>query len=76
MSKKNKALGIGNAIVDAVCKIDENFLKSHNLQKGTMKLIDNELGGRLVRAHNALEQGWFKPTPNTNRPKSVWGQIQ
>ena len=32
MSKKNKALGIGNAIVDAICKIDENFLKSHNLQ--------------------------------------------
>ena len=41
MSKKNKALGIGNAIVDAICKIDENFLKSHNLQKGTMKLIDD-----------------------------------
>ena len=32
MSKKNKALGIGNAIVDAVCKIEEDFLKSHNLQ--------------------------------------------
>ena len=42
MSKKNKALGIGNAIVDAVCKIDENFLKSHNLQKGTMKLINED----------------------------------
>ena len=41
MSKKNKALGIGNAIVDAVCKVNESFLKSHNLQKGTMKLIDN-----------------------------------
>ena len=39
MSKKNKALGIGNAIVDAVCKIDENFLKSHNLQKGTMSRL-------------------------------------
>ena len=44
MSKKNKALGIGNAIVDVVCKVEENFLKSHNLQKGTMKLInENEL---------------------------------
>ena len=42
MPKKNKALGIGNAIVDAVCKIDENFLKSHKLQKGTMKLIGND----------------------------------
>ena len=40
MSKKNKAVGIGNAIVDAVCKVEENFLKLHNLQKGTMKLIN------------------------------------
>ena len=44
MSKKNKALGIGNAIVDAVCKVDENFIKTNGLQKGTMKLItQNEL---------------------------------
>ena len=27
MSKKYKVLGIGNAIVDAVCKVNENFLK-------------------------------------------------
>ena len=39
-----KVLGIGNAIVDAVCKVDENFLRTHNLQKSTMKLInENEL---------------------------------
>jgi len=42
MSKKNKALGIGNAIVDAVCKVEESFLESHNLQKGTMKLINTK----------------------------------
>ena len=42
MSKKNKVLGIGNAIVDAICKVNENFLKSHNLQKGTMKLISED----------------------------------
>ena len=42
MPKKNKAVGIGNAIVDAVCRIDENFLKTHNLKKGTMKLINEE----------------------------------
>ena len=39
-----KVLGIGNAIVDAVCKVNENFLRTHNLQKSTMKLInENEL---------------------------------
>jgi len=35
-----KVLGVGNAIVDVVCKIEENFLNKNNLTKGTMKLID------------------------------------
>ena len=35
-----KVLGIGNAIVDVICKIEENFLSEHNLNKGTMKLVD------------------------------------
>ena len=28
-----KVLGIGNAIVDVICKIDENFLSKNNLTK-------------------------------------------
>ena len=35
-----KVLGVGNAIVDVVCKIEENFLNKNNLTKGTMKLVD------------------------------------
>ena len=35
-----KVLGIGNAIVDVICKVDENFIKENNLTKGTMKLVD------------------------------------
>ena len=34
-----KILGIGNAIVDVICKIDENFINQNNLTKGTMKLF-------------------------------------
>ena len=37
-----KILGIGNAIVDVVCKIDETFISQNNLTKGTMKLIFEE----------------------------------
>ena len=37
-----KILGIGNAIVDVICKIDENFLIKHNLTKSTMKLVDEK----------------------------------
>ena len=34
-----KILGIGNAIVDVICKVDENFIVQNNLAKGNMKLI-------------------------------------
>ena len=35
-----KVLGIGNAIIDVICKVDDNFLKKNNLTKSTMKLVD------------------------------------
>ena len=35
-----KILGIGNAIVDVICKVEENFLSENNLTKSTMKLVD------------------------------------
>ena len=34
-----KILGIGNAIVDVICKVDEEFIDQNKLTKGTMKLI-------------------------------------
>ena len=34
-----KILGIGNAIIDVICKVEENFLTENNLTKSTMKLI-------------------------------------
>ena len=35
-----KILGIGNAIVDVICKVEDNFLSKNNLTKSTMKLVD------------------------------------
>ena len=35
-----KILGIGNAIVDVICKVDDSFIKINNLTKSTMKLVD------------------------------------
>ena len=37
-----KILGIGNAIVDVICKVDNNFISQNELTKGTMKLIFEE----------------------------------
>ena len=35
-----KILGIGNAIVDVICKVEENFINQNKLTKSTMKLVD------------------------------------
>ena len=35
-----KILGIGNAIVDVICKVEESFITQNNLTKSTMKLVD------------------------------------
>ena len=35
-----KILGIGNAIVDVICKVEDSFITQNNLTKSTMKLVD------------------------------------
>ena len=35
-----KILGVGNAIVDVICKVNDNFIIQNNLTKSTMKLVD------------------------------------
>ena len=37
-----KILGIGNAIVDVICKVNESFIEQNNLTKSTMKLFFDE----------------------------------
>ena len=37
-----KILGIGNAIVDVICKVDDGFISKNNLTKSTMKLFFDE----------------------------------
>ena len=37
-----KILGIGNAIVDVICKVDDDFINQNGLTKSTMKLIFDE----------------------------------
>ena len=43
-----KIIGIGNAIVDVICKIDDNFLSNNGLTKSTMKLVDEEEFKKLL----------------------------
>ena len=37
-----KILGIGNAIIDVICKVNDSFIEQNNLTKGTMKLFFDE----------------------------------
>ena len=43
-----KVLGIGNAIVDVLCKVNDQFIKDHDLTKGTMKLVDEQEFQKLL----------------------------
>ena len=43
-----KILGIGNAIVDVLCKVSDEFLTNHSLTKSTMKLVDEEEFKKLL----------------------------
>jgi fructokinase len=50
-----KILGIGNAIVDVICKVEDNFLSENNLTKSTMKLVD-EIEFKKVLSSLKIEQ--------------------
>ncbi len=43
-----KILGIGNAIVDVICKVNENFIEQNFLTKSTMKLVDENEFKKLL----------------------------
>src|SRR5210317_2573878 len=43
-----KILGIGNAIVDVLCKVTDEFLQKNGLTKSTMKLIDEQEFKKLL----------------------------
>ncbi|WP_415315259.1 adenosine kinase [Candidatus Pelagibacter sp. Uisw_137] len=43
-----KILGIGNAIVDVICKVDDQYLVNNQLTKSTMKLVDESEFKKLL----------------------------
>ena len=51
-----KILGIGNAIVDVICKVKDDFISKNNLTKGTMKLIFDENEIKSLLSDLKIEQ--------------------
>lgn len=52
MSKKYNVYGVGNALVDIVTEVNDQFLKDHNIEKGLMTLVDEENQTRISNAIN------------------------
>ena len=50
-----KILGIGNAIVDVLCKVDDNFLINNSLTKSIVKLINEDEFKNLLSSLNIEE---------------------
>ena len=54
--KKIDLVGVGNAIVDIVTNIDDEFLKKNRLQKGSMNLINLENSVKILRDCKIIKQ--------------------
>ena len=50
-----KILGIGNAIVDVICKVEDSFLSQNSLIKRTMKLV-NETEFKKLLSNLKIEE--------------------
>ena len=44
-----KIIGIGNAIVDVICKVEDTFLTNNELKKSTMKLVNESEFKKLLK---------------------------
>ncbi len=51
-----KILGIGNAIVDVICKVEHDFITKNNLTKSTMKLIFDEKEFKSLLSNLKIEK--------------------
>ena len=51
-----KILGIGNAIVDVICKVEDDFIQKNNLTKSTMKLIFDEKEFKQLLSNLKIEE--------------------
>ena len=49
-------LGIGNAIVDVICKVEDNFIVQNGLTKSTMKLIFDEAEFKKLLSNLKIEK--------------------
>ena len=54
--KKVDLIGLGNAIVDIIVNIEDEFLEINNLNKGSMNLINSDESQRLLENCKVIKQ--------------------
>ncbi len=63
--KKYKVVGIGNAIVDILANVEDDFLKKYNLHKGTTRIIDKSEMKKLHSCIKAVKKASGGSAANT-----------
>ncbi|MEB3281505.1 MAG: adenosine kinase [Lyngbya sp.] len=48
-SQSKNVFGVGNALLDILALVDDNFIQNHNLNRGAMTLMDAENQGKLLQ---------------------------
>ena len=70
MNNEIDVVGVGNAIVDVIASVKDNFLEEYNIRKGGMTLVDQLDANELARALRSLRVRRTQPTSlSGNLPK-------
>ena len=62
---EKKILGIGNAVLDVLTSISDNYLTENNLQKGAMSLVEQEISDKLLSNITAVKKDSGGSVANT-----------
>ena len=54
-NKKYDVVGIGNAIVDLIAKVDDSYLEKNKISKGAMSLVDYDVANRIGNEVNVVK---------------------
>ena len=71
--KKYDVYAMGNALVDAVYNVDEDFITTHNIEKGVMTLIDEDRQTSLMTDLHRLKGEW---TPGGSAANTIIANSQ
>ena len=61
-NKKYSVVAIGNAMLDVVCEVPEQFLTQEGISKGAMNLVSMERSNNILKKDHGLNHGKLKQT--------------